>query len=55
MEKALVASDVGGHKELITDKKTGPNGNSLDVCTIWMTEFATGITKFITMYPDKRR
>ncbi len=23
MEKALVASDVGGHKELITDKKTG--------------------------------
>ena len=34
---------------------SGPNGNSLDVCTIWMTEFATGITKFITMYPDKRR
>jgi|SRR6056297_2554220 len=34
---------------------SGPNGNSLDVCTIWMTEFATGITKFITMYPYKRR
>ncbi|MEA1967138.1 MAG: hypothetical protein U9N77_02825 [Thermodesulfobacteriota bacterium] len=23
MEKALVISDMGGHKELITDKKTG--------------------------------
>ena len=33
----------------------GPNGKSLPVCTIWMTETATGITKFITMYPDKRR
>ena len=33
----------------------GPNGKSLPVCTIWMTETATGNTKFITMYPDKRR
>lgn len=32
---------------------TGPNGKSLAVCTIWMTETATGDTKFITMYPDK--
>jgi len=33
----------------------GPNGKSVPVCTIWMTETATGDTKFITMYPDKRR
>ncbi|MBW2607917.1 MAG: hypothetical protein JRD05_09805 [Deltaproteobacteria bacterium] len=33
----------------------GPNGKSLPVCTIWMTETATGNTKLITMYPDKRR
>ena len=33
----------------------GPNGKSLPVCTIWMTETATHNTKFITMYPDKRR
>ena len=32
----------------------GPNGKSLPVCTIWMTETATGSTKFITMYPDRR-
>ena len=33
----------------------GPNGINLPVCTIWMTETATANTKFITMYPDKRR
>lgn len=33
----------------------GPNGKSLPVCTIWMRETATHNTKFITMYPDKRR
>jgi len=32
---------------------TGPNGQMLAVLTVWMTEIATGITKFITMYPDK--
>jgi hypothetical protein len=35
-------------------KLNGPDGNSLAVCTIWMSESATGITKFITMYPDKK-
>ena len=34
-------------------KLTGPNGKSLSVCTIWMTETETKSTKFITMYPDK--
>ena len=33
----------------------GPNGKILQVCTIWMIEIETGSTKFITMYPDKRR
>jgi hypothetical protein len=37
----------------IRRKLLGPNGKSLSVCTIWMTETATGKTKFITMYPDK--
>ncbi len=32
----------------------GPNGKKLSVCTIWMTEFLSGITKFITMFPAKR-
>ena len=32
---------------------TGPNRKTLAVSTIWMTETATGDTKFITMYPNK--
>ena len=39
----------------IKQKLIGPNGKNLSVCTIWMAETATGNTKFITMYPDKRR
>ena len=31
----------------------GPNGQSLSVTAIWMTESATGKTKFITLYPTK--
>ena len=34
---------------------TGPNGKTLFVRTIWMNELRTGMTKFITLYPDKRR
>ena len=32
---------------------TGPNQWSLRVISIWMTEQATGLTKFITLYPAK--
>ncbi len=37
----------------INGKLTGPNGKILAVLTIWMTESATGDTKFITMYPNR--
>ncbi len=43
-----------GQKYEIRGKLVGPNRKSLAVCTIWMAESATGKTKFITMYPDKR-
>jgi len=33
----------------------GPNGKILAMSTVWMTEDATRITKFITLYPDKRK
>ena len=36
----------------IRGKLTGPNGKSLSVYTVWMTENATGDTKFITMYRE---
>ena len=44
-----------GQMHEIRSNLVGPNGETLQVCTIWMTETVTGITKFITMYPDKRR
>lgn len=34
---------------------TGPNGVALKVKTVWMRESRSGITKFITLYPDKGR
>jgi hypothetical protein len=32
---------------------SGVNGVSLAIVTIWMIEFETQRTKFITLYPDK--
>jgi hypothetical protein len=34
---------------------TGPNGQSLRLRTVWMRESGNGMTKFITLYPDKGR
>lgn len=34
---------------------TGPNGVTLAVRTVWMTEHLSGVTKFFTLLPDKRR
>ena len=34
---------------------TGPNGKTLAVRTIWMTEHLSGNTKFVTLIPDRRR
>ncbi len=31
----------------------GPNGVTIHVVTIWMHEKYTGMTKFITLFPDK--
>ena len=43
-----------GQRYEIRGKLPGPNGKSLSVRTIWMIETTTGISKFLTMYPDKR-
>ena len=39
----------------IRGRLTGPNGMTLAVRTIWMTEHLSGVTKFVTLLPDKRR
>lgn len=34
---------------------TGPNRVALNVRTVWMKESRSGVTKFITLYPDRGR
>ena len=34
---------------------TGTNGRIIRVCTVWMSEYQTNSTKFITMFPDKTK
>lgn len=42
-----------GDKYRIRGILTGPNGTQLRIVSVWMTEAATGRTKFVTLYPDK--
>jgi hypothetical protein len=37
----------------IRSQLTGPNGKSLAIITVWLKEKDTGVTKLITLYPDK--
>jgi hypothetical protein len=50
----LEANTFGQYYE-IRGTLTGPNGVALAVRTIWMTEHLSGVTKFVTLIPDKRR
>jgi hypothetical protein len=34
---------------------TGPNGNRLRIRSIWMKEHLSGVTKFITLVPDRKK
>ena len=34
---------------------TGPNRNTLRIRSIWMKEHLSGVTKFITLVPDKKK
>ncbi len=42
-----------GAKYRIRGTLAGPNGRVLRVLSIWMKEYATGETKFVTLFPDK--
>jgi hypothetical protein len=54
LEAELIEETEYGPKYLIRGTLRGPNGRALRVVSIWMTEDATGETKFVTLYPDKR-
>ena len=54
-DASLIEETKFGQKLILSGKLLGPNGKSLFVTTVWMTEIENKITKFITMYPEKRR
>ncbi len=54
-EAVLIEQTVYGNIFEIRASLTGPNGQTLFVKTIWMEELRSGVTKFITLYPDKGR
>jgi hypothetical protein len=39
----------------IRNELNGPNGATLRVVTVWMQEYVSGETKFITLFPDKEK
>ncbi|MBI3609191.1 MAG: hypothetical protein HY204_00615 [Nitrospirae bacterium] len=51
---SIERTDYGEYFEIRTSL-TGPNGIALRLRTVWMREAQSGITKFITLYPDKGR
>jgi hypothetical protein len=51
----LIEQTVYGNIFEIRSSLTGPNAQTLFVKTIWMDELRSGVTKFITLYPDKER
>ena len=55
LEAQRLESNTFGQYYEVRGTLTGPNGMALMVRTIWMTEHLSGITKFITLIPGKRR
>ena len=49
----LIRKTPYGDLHRICGELTGPNGFSLRIVTIWMREYVSGETKFITLFPDK--
>jgi hypothetical protein len=55
LDATLLESGKFGQYYEIRGTLSGPNGVTRVVRTIWMTEHLSGITKFVTLIPDKRR
>ena len=53
LEALPTESTAYGQMYEIRGDLTGPNDKTLAVVTVWMMETATGVAKFITMYPSK--
>ena len=55
LDAAAGKSNKFGQYYEVRGSLTGPNGVTLAVRAIWMTEHLSGVTKFVTLLPDKRR
>jgi hypothetical protein len=55
LEAQRLESNTFGQYYEVRGTLTGPNDVILPVRTIWMTEHLSGVTKFVTLIPDKRR
>ena len=53
MEAELIRKTAYGDLFRIRGKLLGPNGVLLRVITVWMEEYVSRQTKFITLFPDK--
>ena len=53
LDAVVLESNTFGKYCEIRGRLTGPNGVILAVRTIWMTEHLSGITKFVTLIPDR--
>ncbi|MBI4401137.1 MAG: hypothetical protein HY581_05860 [Nitrospirae bacterium] len=53
LEAVVLESNKFGQYCEIRGRLTGPNGVALAVRTIWMTEHLSGVTKFVTLIPDR--
>lgn len=47
-------TSVYGQKFVIRGTLTGPNGRGLRVLSVWMLDNASGLTKFVTLYPEPK-
>jgi len=54
LEVVALASNQFGQYYESRGTLTGPNGLMLAVRVIWITEHLSGVTKFVTLVPDKR-
>lgn len=55
LEAGALESNKFGRYYEIRGTLTGPNGATLALRTIWMTEHLSGATKFVTLIPGTRR
>lgn len=57
LSQDAISIERTGYGELfeICASLTGPTGVTLDLRTIWMREAGSGVTKFITLYPNKEK